>query len=397
MQRMATGLLAGAAVVFGVSAAFETRMPMLVWVRVAAEAAMVGGLADWFAVTALFRHPLGLPIPHTAIIPTRKQRIARILADFFERNFFTTEVVAARLHELGLAERIGRWLAEPETSRRLAGQLLRASSEAANAIPPAAAQAFVDRSVLDRLRAIPAGPTAAKALATLTAGAKHQELLEQVLALLGRALDRNESFIRQRIATESPWWVPGAAEEKLAEKVIGAIGRTLEEVSADAGHPLRRQFDDAISAFIERLRTSPETVARAEQIKDDLLASPAVTGLGAKLWEDVRAALDAAAGADAPPAEVAQAIEAFGQALLADAALRSRIDIGVARTVAQLAEEHRSQVGRLIEETVARWDGAETARRLELQVGRDLQYVRINGTIVGGLVGLALHALRSLL
>lgn len=397
MKRRATGILALAAVIFGFSAAFEHRHPAWVWVRVAAEAAMVGGLADWFAVTALFRHPLGIPIPHTAIIPTRKKRIARILADFFERNFFTTEVVAARLHELGLAERIGRWLALPETSTKLAGQLLRASAEAARAVPADAAQAFVDRSLLGRLRAIPAGPTAAKALATLTAGARHQELLDQVLALLGRTLDRNEGFIRDRIATESPWWVPGAAENKLAEKVIGAIGRTLEEVSADAGHPLRRQFDDAISTFIEKLRTSPETAARAEQIKVDLLASPAVAELGAKLWADVRQALETAAASDAPPAEIAQAIESFGHALLADEALRARIDAGVARTVAQLAEEHRSQVGRLIEETVARWDGAETARRLELQVGRDLQYVRINGTIVGGLVGVLLHAVRSLL
>lgn len=397
MKRNATGLLAVAALVFAVAAYYEDRAGWVVWVRVAAEAAMVGGLADWFAVTALFRHPLGLPIPHTAIIPTRKQRIARILADFFERNFFTPEVVAARLHEFGMAERLGRWLAAPETSGTLARQIVSAAAEGARAIPAESAQAFVDRSVIGRLRAVPAAPVAAQALTTLTAGAKHQALLDQVLAVLGRALDRNEAFIRGRIAAESPWWVPGAAEEKLAAKVMGAISRTLEEVSADEAHPLRQQFDDAVQGFIRQLQESPETAARAEQIKADLLASPAVAELGATLWADVRGALERGAAAAEPPAEIAAALEAFGRTLLADAGLRDRLDASIATTIAQLAEEHRSQVGRLIEETVARWDGAETARRLELQVGRDLQYVRINGTIVGGLVGLGLHALRTLL
>ena len=398
MKRKATGLLFVAALVFLVAIYFETRYAWVTWVRAGAEAAMVGGLADWFAVTALFRHPLGIPIPHTAIIPTRKERIARILADFFERNFFTRDVLATRLHELGLAERLGSWLASPENSRAIARQLVKAAAGAADAVPEDAARAFVDRSIVGRLRGIPAAPIAARAIEGLMSGGRHQELLDRLLGVVNQVLEKNGDFIRKRIGEESPWWVPDAAEQKLYEKVVGAIERTLQAIAADPAHPLRGQFDVALTEFAERLKTSPATIERAEEIKEDLLASPAVLTLSGKLWSDVRSALGRYAedGAEAPP-ELERAIQSFGTAMLADPDLRARIDKAVAGAVAGLAEKHRSHVGELITETVSRWDGAETARRLELQVGRDLQYVRINGTLVGGLVGLLLHLLRQVL
>jgi uncharacterized membrane-anchored protein YjiN (DUF445 family) len=398
MKRKATGLLFVAAVVFLVAIYFETRYAWVTWVRAGAEAAMVGGLADWFAVTALFRYPLGIPIPHTAIIPTRKERIARILADFFERNFFTREVLAERLHQLGLAERLGSWLASPENSRAIARTLVKAAAGAVEAVPEDAARAFVDRSIVGRLRGIQAGPVAAQAIEGLMTGRRHQELLDRLLGVVSQVLEKNEEFIRQRIGEESPWWVPDAAEQKLYEKVVGAVERTLEAIALDPVHPLRGQFDVALADFVERLKTSPGTIERAEEIKEDILGSPAVLDLSAKLWGDVRAALSryAEEGSEAPP-ELERAIQSFGATVLADAELRSRIDKAVAGAVAGLAEKHRSHVGELITETVSRWDGAETARRLELQVGRDLQYVRINGTLVGGLVGLLLHLLRQVL
>jgi uncharacterized membrane-anchored protein YjiN (DUF445 family) len=399
MKRKATGLLGLAAIIFLAAAILEPRYPWLTWVRAGAEAAMVGGLADWFAVTALFRHPLGIPIPHTAIIPTRKERIARILADFFEKNFFTREVLAARLHQLGLAERLGSWLASPENSRVLARQLVKAAASAAEAVPEETARNFVDRSIVGRLRAIPAAPVAARAIEGLMKGGRHQELLDQILKVVNNVLEKNEDFIRQRIGEESPWWVPDAAEERLHEKVVGAIERTLGAIVADPSHPVRGQFDAALGVFIERLKTAPDTIDRAEEIKEDLLRSPAILNLSAKLWSDVRDALrryaDDADGE--PPPELERAIQSFGTAMLGDEALRLKIDQGIARAVAGLAEKHRSHVGELITETVSRWDGAETARRLELQVGRDLQYVRINGTLVGGLVGLLLQVLRQVL
>ena len=399
MKRKATGLLALAAAIFLVSVVLEHTYSWVSWIRAGAEAAMVGGLADWFAVTALFRYPLGIPIPHTAIIPTRKERIARILADFFEKNFFTRDVLAARLHQLGLAERIGGWLAEPENSRAVARQLVKAAAGAADAVPEDAARGFVDRSIIGRLRAIPAAPVAARALEGLVRDGRHQELLDRILTTLNRVLEKNDEFIRRRIGEESPWWVPELAEDRLHEKVVGAIERTLGAVVADPAHPLRGQFDTAVRDFIEKLKTSPKTIDRAEEIKEELLESPAILNLSAKLWGDVRDALGRYAEDPdrEPPPELERAIQSFGEALLRDESLRARIDQGVASAVAGLAERHRSHVGELIVETVNRWDGAETARRLELQVGRDLQYVRINGTLVGGLVGLLLHALRSFL
>ncbi len=399
MKRRATGLLAVAAVIFVISAFYEHTYPWLTWVRAASEAGMVGGLADWFAVTALFRHPLGIPIPHTAIIPTRKERIARILADFFERNFFTRDVLASRLHEVGLAERLGEWLAVPDNSRTLAGHLVRAAARGADAVPEDAARAFVDRSIVGRLRGIEAAPVVARALESMVRDGRHQEFLDKTLSVIHGALRKNEDFIRRRIGEESPWWVPELAEERLHEKVVGAIERTLGAIVADPNHALRDQFNQAVVDFIERLKTSPRTIERAEEIKEELLASPAILTLSGKLWGDVRDALRRYAddSSGEPPPELERAIQSFGETLLRDDALRSKIDQGVAGAVAGLAEKHRSHVGELIVETVNRWDGAETARRLELQVGRDLQYVRINGTLVGSLVGLGLHALRRFL
>ena len=354
MKRKATGLLCVAAVVFLVAIYFETRYPWVVWVRAGAEAAMVGGLADWFAVTALFRHPLGIPIPHTAIIPTRKERIARILADFFERNFFTREVLAERLHQLGLAERLGSWLANPENARSISRQLVRAAAGAADAVPEDTARAFVDRSIVGRLRGIPAAPVAARAIESLMTDGKHQELLDRILGVVNGVLEKNGDFIRKRIGEESPWWVPDAAEQELYEKIVGALERTLLAIGEDRDHPLRGQFDVALREFAERLKHAPRTIERAEEIKEDLLKSPAVLDLSGKLWGDVRSTLRRYADdpeGDDPP-ELERAIQSFGTAMLADPELRARIDKAIAGAVAGLAEKHRSHVGELITETV---------------------------------------------
>jgi len=209
----------------------------------------------------------------------------------------------------------------------------------------------------------------------------------------------NWTYTRSWIGEESPWWVPDAAEQALYEKIVGALERTLLAIGEDRDHPLRGQFDVALREFAERLKHAPRTIERAEEIKEDLLKSPAVLDLSGKLWGDVRSTLRRYADdpeGDDPP-ELERAIQSFGTAMLADPELRARIDKAIAGAVAGLAEKHRSHVGELITETVSRWDGAETARRLELQVGRDLQYVRINGTLVGGLVGLLLHLLRQVL
>ncbi len=289
-----------------------------------------------------------------------------------------------------------------------------------------------------------------RALGLLTAGGRHQELLDAALRLAARAVADHEMYIRERIAAEAPWWVPGAVEDKIHEKVVGALEHTLAEVSADPEHPLRARFDVAVQQFAERLRTSPDTIARAEALKEELLAHPAVRDYAGSVWTDVKAALarhagralppaaapagvnpadtgpadegpagggpaalaagDGAAGAggdgagaaadgaapDAPTA-VERGLVAAGTALLADPALTAKVDGWVREAVLFAIEQYRAEAAQFIESTVAAWDPAATSQRIETQIGRDLQFIRINGTLVGGLVGLALHALGRLL
>ena len=431
MKRRASAMLLVAAAVFVVARYFEARLPGLGYLRAFAEAAMVGGLADWFAVTALFRHPLGIPIPHTAIVPARKDRIGRSLGRFVQQNFLSPEVVGAKLADARVGERLGRFFADPLKARLVARQVAAGLHGAAEVLRDDDVQAFVERGLVARARRVQVGPLIGRALGLLTAGGRHQELLDAALRLAARAVAEHETFIRERIAAEAPWWVPGAVENKIHEKVVGSLEGTLAEVSADPAHPLRARFDVAVQEFAERLRTSPETIARAEAIKEELLAHPAVREYAGSVWADVKAALARAAGralpagaaagelpngdspgaespdagaphalaavdAVAAPADAPTAVErglvAVGNALLADPALTAKVDGWVREAVLFAIEQYRDEVAHFIEATVAAWDPAVTSQRIETQIGRDLQFIRINGTLVGGLVGLLLYA-----
>ena len=421
MKRRASAMLLVAAAVFVVARYFEARVPGLGYLRAFAEAAMVGGLADWFAVTALFRHPLGIPIPHTAIVPARKDRIGRSLGRFVQQNFLSPEVVGAKLADARVGERLGRFFADPLKARLVARQVAAGLHGAAEVLRDEDVQAFVERGLVSRARRVQVGPLIGRALGLLTAGGRHQELLDAALRLAARAVAEHETFIRERIAAEAPWWVPGAVENKIHEKVVGSLENTLAEVSADPAHPLRARFDEAVQEFAERLRTSPETIARAEAIKEELLAHPAVREYAGSVWADVKAALARAAGRALPtgpgaasgleiveardvespdvespdvgaPTVVERGLVAVGNALLADAALTAKVDGWVRDAVLFAIEQYRDEVAHFIEATVAAWDPAVTSQRIETQIGRDLQFIRINGTLVGGLVGLLLYA-----
>jgi uncharacterized membrane-anchored protein YjiN (DUF445 family) len=401
MQRRATLLLVAAALLFLVARWWESRHPWLGYVRAFGEAALVGGLADWFAVTALFRHPLGLPIPHTAIVPTRKDRIGRSLGMFVQRNFLSREVVGAKLQAARVGERAARWLAEPEHARTVARQVATGLSGAAEVLRDEDVQGFVERSLVTRARRVQVAPLLGRVLKLLTAGGRHQELLDEALRLATRLVAENEEVIRDRIAAEAPWWVPGAVEDRIHDKVVTAVERTLQDVSADPAHPLRERFDEAVQAFAERLRTSPDTIARAEAIKEDMLAHPAVREYAATVWSDVKAALGRYATAEVNAAEegrgalgaVERGLVSLGNAVLADPVLTAKVDAWVLEAVLNVIEQYRGEVAALIETTVAGWDPDATSRRIEVQIGRDLQFIRINGTLVGGLVGLVLYVI----
>lgn len=396
MKRVATIMLVVVALVFVAARAYETQYPWLGYLRAFAEAAMVGGIADWFAVTALFRHPLGIPIPHTAIVPSRKDRIGTALGNFVQRNFLTREVVESKLAAMKLGERAAQWLARPENSRRLARAAAHGLSGAVGVMRDEDVQTLVDRGIVARLRRIEAAPLAAKTFELLTADGRHQALLDDALRLAARFLEENEEMIRDRVRKESPWWVPGSVENRLGDKIVSGVERTLVAVAADPDHPLRKRYDDAVERFVANLRENPETMARAERMKLDLLDHPGVAEFSREVWGDVKSRLASYAErladeTEAEPDQLERWLAGLGQKVLEDPALADKANGWVAELVTYSVEQAREEVAKLIATTVAAWDANATSRKIELQIGRDLQFIRINGTIVGGLVGLLLY------
>ncbi len=402
MKRRATGLLALAAVVFIVARYFEAAYPWIGYIRATAEASLVGGLADWFAVTALFRHPLGLPIPHTAIIQTRKDRIGRTIGNFVQNHFLARDVLTERLRHIHIAERSARWLTSPENSRRVARQVAAGMVKAFDALPDEHVRELVQQTVTDRLRAIRVAPALGQTLAVVLAGNRRQELLNEAVRLAAQAVDDNREVVRQRVKEESPWWVPGIIDDKIYQRIVTAIERLLQEIGADPAHPLRATFDNTLRDFIDRLQHSQDVIARAEALKEQWLRDPAFLELSARLWDTTRSAiLRYATQADEKErtgtgGALENGIAAFGASLLANEALVAEIDEGVIGLVASALEQYRHEAADLIAQTVASWDPEAAAQRLELAIGRDLQFIRINGTLVGGLVGLLIYVVSRL-
>ena len=398
MKRRATGLLALAAAVFTAAGLYERRYPWLGYIRAMAEASLVGGLADWFAVTALFRRPLGLPIPHTAIVATRKERIGRVLGNFVQSHFLSHPVVAANLRAVRPAARAARWLSQPENSRRMAQQIASGLAQALQALPDQEVRNLMAQVVTARLRETRAGPALARTLSLVLAEDRHQNLLTEAVRLAAQAVYDNREMIREQVRRESPWWVPGVVDDKIYERIILGVQGLLRDIGLNPYHPLRAAFDTALRDFVDRLQNSPEVIARAEALKDEWLSEPAVADLAGRLWEATRGAVVSYAtrtdGAAGSPLE--RGLTEFGVALLENDALLGELDELVIEVAARVVERYRNEIGDLIAQTVAGWDADATSRRFELAVGRDLQFVRINGTLVGGLVGLAIYTLWQL-
>jgi uncharacterized membrane-anchored protein YjiN (DUF445 family) len=397
MKSRATGLLVVATIVFAIAHWYEARYPWVGFIRATAEAAMVGGLADWFAVTAIFRHPLGIPIPHTAIVPTRKDRVGRTLGAFVQRNFLTAEVIEARLRNLRIGERVGAWIAKPENARTIARQTAAALSAGAQVLKDEDVQTLIDNSIEERIRKTRIAPIAGRLLSVVTEGNRHQELLDEAIVLVARTVEENRDLIRERVERESPWWVPTAVDEKIYRKIVTSIERTLVEIRDNPQHPLRERFDQALRAFIDDLQHSPQTAARAEALKGEFLDTEAVRRFSASLWVDAKAALlrfaehpDAAAREGGT---IERALTSFGETVLADPVLVRKVDDFVVDIAVFLVGRYQADVADLIAHTVQNWDAEVTTKRIELAVGRDLQFIRINGTLVGALAGLIIYTI----
>ena len=395
MKAVATGLLVAAAVLYVVARSLQDGSTFWGYVRAFAEAAMVGALADWFAVTALFRHPLGLPIPHTAIIPKRKDQIGKSLGDFVEGNFLSHEVISERLHRAEVGRRLGEWAAEPANARRASAALADAFHSTLGVLDDAEVQAGLERVVENRIRATPVAPLVGRAIDLAVEGGHHQRLLDAVMSGMRNFMEDNRETFRRRLESESPWWVPEPVDDRIFTKIYSGVQRFLDDVGGDPHHEVRRTIEARAVAFADRLRDDPELVARGEDLKEELLGHPDMRAWLASLWqESKRGLLTATADPDSElRARMTVTIERLGHRLCVEPDLQQRFESGVERLVSYVVENYRTEVSRLIESTIATWDGAETSRKMELQVGRDLQFIRINGTLVGGIAGLVIHAI----
>lgn len=399
MQRVATSLFVLAAVVFVVAKANEDTASWIGYVRAVSEAAMVGAIADWFAVTALFRHPLKIPIPHTAIIPRRKDEIGRSLGDFVESNFLTAEVIDERLRSAEVGRRVGEWLATPTNAERAAAGAADVLRGALDVLDDDEVQAALEQVVRHRLDTTPVSPLVGRAVDLTVEGGHHQQLLDAVLAGLRGFLDDNRETFRRRLYEESPWWVPEGIDDRVFDKIHEVLERFLADVHANPEHEVRRSVDVRTADFARRLSHDPGLRAKGESLKAELLDHPEVRRWIESLWLGSKQAILEAT--DDPDSELRQravsSLRSMGTRLASEPDLQHKVDEWAARALGHLVENYRSEVSDIIESTVAKWDGESTAEKLELQVGRDLQFIRINGTIVGGLAGLVIHAVGQLL
>ncbi|HWL45196.1 MAG TPA: DUF445 domain-containing protein [Ilumatobacter sp.] len=398
MKMVALGLLGLAAVVY-VVVTIAGAEGWLGYVQAGSEAAMVGALADWFAVTALFRHPLRIPIPHTAIIPKRKDQIGASLGEFVESNFLTQEVLGERIAGANVGMRLGGWLRQPANAAKaaeIAADALRATLEV---LDDDEVQSGLERIIRARVDETPVAPLVGKGIDLTVAGGHHQRLLDATLKGLSGFLDDNRTTFRERLADESPWWVPEPIDNRIFTKIYDAVQRFLGDVAADPHHELRASIDTRVAAFAERLKSDPELLAKGEALKEELLEHPDVRAWIETLWLGTKARLIEMA--DDPTSELrfrmVRSYQRIGERLVNEPDLQAKVDDWLQRGVGYVVENYRSEVSQLISSTVERWDGKETADKLELQVGRDLQFIRINGTVVGGLAGLAIHLLTELL
>jgi uncharacterized membrane-anchored protein YjiN (DUF445 family) len=395
MRTLALSLLLLAAVVFLLTLHRDGGWG---FVNAAAEAAMVGALADWFAVTALFRHPMGLPVPHTAIIPTRKDALGQSLQEFVTDHFLTADVARDRVASADVARRLGRWLEDEGHSTRVVAEVATATGRALRVLHPDEVRSLVLGSMLPRLVEEPLSPVAGRLLEEIVRDGAHHSLVDIALVEAHSWLSANQRTVARVMAARAPWWSPQWLDDKVIDRVHHEALTWVADVRDNPRHPARGALDDLLSQLGRDLQDDPATMDRFEALKTNVLTHPQVGDTVIAVWESVRTALlSALADEDGQLRRRAgEALRSLGQRLQRDDELRARVDGHVTDAVGWVVETYGPEIATVISTTVNRWDGKEAAERIELHVGRDLQFIRINGTVVGGLVGLVIHAVTLL-
>jgi uncharacterized membrane-anchored protein YjiN (DUF445 family) len=395
MKSVALGALIALALVFAFSFALEAHITWLQYVRAAAEGGMVGALADWFAVTALFRRPLGLPIPHTALIVERKDQFGATLGQFVVENFLNGDVLAERIRAAGLSSRVAAWLSSEENAARFAGHAADVVVTLAGTLRDEDVQSALTAEIMRAAATVEVAPLAGRAVGVMIAGGHHDALFNGCVTAADRYLADHYDELKVRFESEAPRWLPDAVYGRAFERLHARLRERLAAMAADPDDEARKQFEEWIAGLPERLKTSPELRERGENIKRDLLASAAVRDWASWLWKNAKETLGAQA-AD-PDSELrrrlAAALTAMGRRLSTDPALQQSLERVVESGARTLADQFHEELAGLVTGTIQRWDATETSFQLELLLGRDLQFIRINGTVVGAGVGLALHAI----
>jgi len=395
-RRRATALLAAVTALFiAVTAYGVHNNTLLGYIQAGAEAAMVGGVADWFAVTALFRRPLGLPIPHTALIVERKDQFAATLGQFVQENFLNADVLTERIRSAALVPRLTAALADKQNAARLAGHAANAAVTLADALRDEDVQRVLTEEITKALDGVEVAPLAGRVLRVVIAGGHHADLFNLILRAADQYLADHDTELRDLFEGEAPRWVPDTVYRRIFDRLLARLRQRLAAMAADPNDPTRRQFDEWLAGLPDRLETDPGLRERGEELKHDVLNSPVLRDWSSSLWQHAKDTLKAQA---ADPDSVlhqrlAEALAALGRRLQEDPRLQDGLERMVESGIRGLTGRFRDDLAGLVTGTIERWDAEQTSSQLELLLGRDLQFIRINGTVVGAGVGLVLHAI----
>jgi uncharacterized membrane-anchored protein YjiN (DUF445 family) len=392
MRWIATGLLLLMAALFVTTRVWLPQQPWLGAVMAFAEAGMIGALADWFAVTALFRHPLGLPIPHTAIVPSRKNEIGHALAQFIRDNFLVRGAVTSRLADIDLAQRLGSWLGNRENTKRVSRDVALAIAWLVEAIDSARLGAAIQARLRVSLDSLPLRAGLSAVLEVLSTGPHAQALVDHLVAIGQQLLTDNRELIRVRIHDRSPWWLPKFVDEEIYDQLVTELKRLLDDIAADPDHPARMEFNRRLEELNDLLGDDSKLADRTRRLKQEFIDHPAVRAYLEELWLHVRDQIRASL--EDPGSSLRAGLErelrAAGTRLQDDRVGRERLDRWLKDLIVYLIENYRQPLSETISETIEQWDPTATSRRIELYIGRDLQFIRISGTLVGGSAGVVI-------
>jgi uncharacterized membrane-anchored protein YjiN (DUF445 family) len=402
IKAQATLVLVGTLTLFAVAKALLHVHPIFGFIAAFAEAATIGGLADWYAVVALFKRPLGLPIPHTAIIQSNQHRIADKLGEFIEVHFLEAAPVEAKLRQVDFGSFIADWLRDRKRSDDLARFTLRLLPEAFSATETSGLMTFITRRMATQLQSIDLAPLAAGTLRTFVAEGRHQALFDDFLRVVHETLTQKETMamIREKVRAELPTLLKlYRADKFLVNKIVASAGKFFEEVRNDPKHPFRGEFDRMMLSFVDRLGTDKSYADRIDGLKRDLLARPELGELGRNIWSNIRSFVERSAAGETQVLRhhLTGMFVAAGEALASDAELRAEINQGLVTVLRSFIAEQKSGVSSFISDQVKAWNMAQLISLIEINIGKDLQYIRFNGSLIGGLAGLALYTCELLL